>query len=104
MDLSFIQIFSVTAMVIVTFVLIFAYRSYLASNSERRMLSMIESIGLDPAIASNSDLETIMSEARQRCRSCTSEDVCERWLTCNEKGDNDFCPNAETFAALKNHV
>ena len=97
------QIFSVTVMVVVTFVLIFAYRSYLAANSERRMLSMIESIGLDPAIASSSDLETIMGEVRQRCRSCTSEDVCERWLTCNEKGDNDFCPNAEAFAALQKH-
>jgi hypothetical protein len=90
-------------MVIVTFVLIFAYRSYLAANSERRMLSMIESIGLDPAIASSSDLETVMGEVRQRCRSCTSEDVCERWLTCNEKGDNDFCPNAKAFTVLKKH-
>ena len=103
MNLSLIQIFSVIAMVVVTFVLIFAYRSYLDANSERRMLSMIESIGLDPAIASSSDLETIMSEVRQRCRSCTSEDVCERWLTCNEKGDNDFCPNANAFAVLKKH-
>ena len=97
------QIFSVAAMVVVTFVLIFAYRSYLAANSERRMLSMIESIGLDPAIASSSDLETIMGEVRQRCRSCTSEDVCERWLTCNEKGDNDFCPNSKAFEVLQKH-
>jgi len=65
------------------------------------MLSMIESIGLDPAIASSSDLETIMGEVRRRCRSCTSEDVCERWLTCNEKDDNDFCPNAKAFTVLK---
>jgi Family of unknown function (DUF6455) len=101
MYLSLMQIFSVIAMVVVTFVLIFAYRAYLAANSERRMLSMIESIGLDPAIASRSDLEEIMSEVRQRCRSCTSEDVCERWLTCNENDDNDFCPNAKTFEALK---
>ena len=103
MNLSFIQIFSVTAMVIVTFVLIFAYRSYLAANSERRMLSMIESLGLDPAIASSSDLETVMGEVRQRCRNCKSEDVCERWLTCNEKGDNAFCPNAKTFEGLQEH-
>ena len=97
------QIFSVAAMVVVTFVLIFAYRSYLAANSERRMLSMIESIGLDPAIASSSDLETVMGEVRQRCRSCTSEDVCERWLTCNEESDNDFCPNAKAFEVLQKH-
>jgi len=88
-------------MVVVTFVLIFAYRSYLAANSERRMLSMIESIGLDPAIASSSDLETIMGEVRRRCRSCKSEDVCERWLTCSEKDDNDFCPNSKAFEVLQ---
>jgi hypothetical protein len=103
MNLSAMQLFSVIAMLAVTVALVFAYRNYLAVNSERRMLSMIESIGLDPAIASSSDLETIMSEVRQRCRSCTSEDVCERWLTCNEKGDNDFCPNAEAFEVLQKH-
>ncbi len=103
MGLSLMQIFSVSAMLIVTFVLIFAYRSYLVENSERRMLSMIESIGLDPAIAWSSDLEMIMGQVRQRCRSCTSEDVCERWLTCNEKDDNDFCPNAKAFSVLKKH-
>ena len=103
MELSLIHIIAAVAMVIVTGALIFAYRNYLAVNSERRMLSMIDSIGLDPAIASSSDLETIMSDVRQRCRSCTSEDVCERWLTCNEKDDNDFCPNAKAFAVLKKH-
>lgn len=97
------QIFSVSVMVVVTFVLIFAYRAYLAANSERRMLSMIDSIGLDPAIASSSDLEATMSEVRKRCRSCTSEDVCERWLTCNEKDDNDFCPNAKVFEVLQKY-
>jgi len=101
MNLSAMQLFGVIAMLAVTVALVFAYRNYLAVNSERRMLSMIESIGLDPAIASSSDLETIMGEVRKRCRSCTSEDVCERWLTCNEKGDNDFCPNAKVFEVLQ---
>ncbi len=103
MNLSIFQIAAAIAMVIVTGALFSAYRSYLAANSERRMLSMIDSIGLDPAIASSSDLETIMSEVRQRCRSCTSEDVCERWLTCNEKSDNDFCPNSKAFEVLEKH-
>ena len=98
------QLFGVIAMLAVTVALVFAYRNYLAVNSERRMLSMIDSIGLDPAIASSSDLETIMSEVRKRCRSCTSEDVCERWLTCNEEVDNDFCPNANAFEGLKKHA
>jgi hypothetical protein len=104
MNLSTMQLFGVIAMLAATVALVFAYRNYLAVNSERRMLSMIDSIGLDPAIASSSDLETVMSEVRKRCRSCPSEDVCERWLTCNEKGDNDFCPNANAFAALQKHA
>lgn len=103
MNLTFIQIFSVFSMVVVTFVLIFAYRSYLAANSERRMLSMIESIGLGPAIASSNNLDTVMSEVRRRCQSCTSEDVCERWLTSNDGNDNDFCPNAKAFEVLRKH-
>ena len=68
------------------------------------MLSMLESIGLDPAIASNSELEAIMGDVRKRCRSCTTEDVCERWLTCNEKDDNEFCPNSKAFDVLKKHT
>ena len=91
-------------MVVVTLVLIFAYRSYLAANSERRMLSMIDSIGLDPAIASSSDLEAVMGDVRRRCQSCTTEDVCERWLTCNEKDSNAFCPNSKVFDVLKKHA
>ena len=103
MNLSLMQIVFAILMAAVTIALVFAYRNYLAENSERRMLSMIDSIGLDPAIASSSDLETIMGEVRQRCRNCTTEDVCERWLTCNEKGDNDFCPNAKAFEVLQKH-
>ena len=97
------QIIAAITMLVVTGALFFAYRNYLAANSERRMLSMIDSIGLDPAIAPSSGLETIMRDVRRRCRSCTSEDVCERWLTCNEKGDNDFCPNSKAFTVLKKY-
>lgn len=103
MNLSLMQIVIAILMAAVTAALVFAYRNYLAANAERRMLSMIDSLGLDPSIAKSSDLETIMSDVRQRCKSCTSEDVCERWLTCNEKGDNDFCPNSKVFGVLKNY-
>ena len=104
MDLSLMQIISAIVMLAVVGGLFFAYGNYLATNSERRMLSMVESIGLDPAIASNSELETIMRDVRKRCRSCPSEDVCERWLTCDEKDDNDFCPNSKAFTVLKKYA
>ncbi len=97
------QIVAAVGMTIVVVMLIFTYGRYLAVSSERRMLTMLDSIGLDPDIASNSELESIMSDVRKRCKSCTTEDVCERWLTCNEKRDNDFCPNSKVFEALKKY-
>ena len=81
MNISLIQIFAAMVMVGVSTALVIMYRKYLAANSERRMRAMVESLGLDPEIASIGGIETIMAEVRQRCRSCTSEDICERWLT-----------------------
>jgi hypothetical protein len=101
MNVSLIQAIAAIAMVGVAFALVFAYRRYLAVNSERRMRAMLKSVGLDPAIATSGDMETIMKEVRQRCRSCASEDVCERWLAGNEEGDNAFCPNSKVFEELK---
>ena len=101
MNTSLIQAIAALAMVAVAVALFFAYRRYLAANSERRMRAMLESIGLDPAIATSDDVESIMKEVRQRCQSCSSESVCERWLTGNEEGDNAFCPNSKVFEVLK---
>jgi hypothetical protein len=83
--------------------LVIAYRAYLARNSERRMMSMIDSLGLDPEIASNAEFGAIMGEVRQRCKGCTAEDVCERWLRGDEEGDNAFCPNARVFEILNKY-
>jgi hypothetical protein len=101
MNISVVQIIGAVVMVGVAVALLFAYRKYLAANSERRMLTMLESIGLDPAIVSTGGVGAIMSEVRRRCRSCASEAVCERWLKGDEPGDNAFCPNAGLFAILK---
>ncbi len=73
------------------------------------MTSMLESVGLDPAIALSDQPDTVLDDAivaamkdvRRRCQTCTTEDVCERWLAGEEDGDNDFCPNARVFDALK---
>jgi uncharacterized membrane protein len=100
MNITFSQGIAALIMVGVGIVLVLAYRAYLARDSERRMLSMLDSLGLDTSIASNSELGTIMGEVRQRCANCTSEDVCERWLKGEEEGDNAFCPNAKVFEIL----
>ncbi len=100
MSTSLTQILVAMFMVSVAMVLVFAYRRYLAANSERRMQAMLLSVGLDPDITSNGDIDSIMSAVRLRCRTCASEDVCERWLKGEVQGDNVFCPNAKVFVAL----
>jgi len=65
------------------------------------MMSMLKHVGLDPFIASCGDTEAIMKEIRQRCRSCATDGLCERWLAGDEVGENDFCPNAKVFETLK---
>lgn len=90
-------------MVITALFLVFAYRGYLVRNSERRMRSMLESFGLDPEIAESGDMHTIMQDVRHRCRKCTSEDACERWLAGEGGGDADFCPNHRVFEILQKY-
>ena len=80
------------------------HRSKMAAASQRRMTAMLERVGIDPAIDSSSDTETIMKGVRQRCRSCTSKFVCERWLAGDEVGDNYFCPNAKVFESLRRTI
>ena len=103
MDLSLTQILAAMVMVGLGIALVLAYRSYLNRRSERRMVAMLEALGLDPEIATSGDMETIMGEVRQRCRSCTSEAVCERWLRVELDGDNEFCPNHKVFDILSRY-
>lgn len=102
-DLPMIQVIAAIAMIGAAAGIVFGIKGYLNANSERRMLSMIKSVGLDPEIVTSGDMPTIMKEVRQRCRSCATEAVCERWLQGNEEGDNSFCPNARVFEVLKKY-
>ena len=101
MSNSMFQAFVGVSMIIVALILVYAIRSYMASTSERRMTSMLERVGIDPAIAATGDSAQIVKEIRRRCHTCATEDVCERWLSGEEKGSNDFCPNASVFATLR---
>jgi hypothetical protein len=103
MNMSVMQAFVGIAMAGIAVLIVYGFRAYLANSSERRMRSMLESVGLDPAIAHSNEIPTIMREVRQRCRTCRSEGVCERWLDGKEKGGNDFCPNAKVFEVLQKH-
>jgi len=101
MDSSGFQIFAATGMVALVVALTVVYRSYLVSGAERRMRRMLLSLGLDPALATQGNADDIMNEVRRRCRHCSSESVCERWLDGVESGGNSFCPNAPVFDAFK---
>ncbi len=103
MDISPFQVMIGIAMLAAAAALVFAYRGYLAANSDRRMRTMLESVGLDPSIAESGEIPTIMKEVRQRCQSCGSEAVCERWLEGKGEGDNAFCPNSKVFEILKKY-
>ncbi len=98
--MSFIQVIAALAMVVVAIGLVFAYRSWLAANSERRMRAMLVSVGLDPELADNEEIPTIMKEVRDRCRQCSAESVCDHWLEGEVPGDNAFCPNHRVFRIL----
>ena len=101
MGISLFQILAAITMVGVAFALFISIRRYKVAASERRMIGMLDRVGLDAAIATSRDTQAIMRVVRQRCGSCSTEAVCERWLAGNEEGDNIFCPNAEVFSALK---
>ena len=88
-------------LVIVAIALVFWFLKYKAGSSERRMMQMMQRLGLDPEIATQDDTENIFREIRRRCRRCHSEGQCEMWLAGAKDGDNVFCPNAEVFEELK---
>jgi hypothetical protein len=103
MDMSLTQTLIAIVMAGVVVAIILGIRNYLATNSERRMHAMLESVGLDPEIATKNQIPTILKEVRERCRSCATEAVCERWLQGKQEGGNDFCPNAKVFEVLKKY-
>jgi hypothetical protein len=100
MNMSLMQIVAAIAMVSITVTLVFAYRKYLATNSKRRMVTMLAAVGFEYELVPSGDRAILMKEARERCRSCACEDVCERWLRGDRKSSNTFCPNSTVFEAL----
>ena len=83
-----------------TIAMVFLFFQYKRSGSKRRMMSMLQRAGLNPEIARQGDTEAIIKAVRRNCSNCQTEDICERWLAGEVKGDNDFCPNAGIFETL----
>ncbi len=72
------------------------------AGSNRRRAAMMKRLGFEPKLVSTDDPKTraIGKMVARRCRKCSTEDVCEHWLDGEVKGDNWFCPNADTFDEL----
>lgn len=100
MNPSSFQIILAIFMVVVTGLLVVWFWRYRAAGSQRRMTQMLTRAGVPPEVFVRGDVEAIVKHVRSRCRACSSEGVCERWLAGEVGGENDFCPNAEIFRSL----
>ncbi len=70
---------------------------YMADASERRTIQMWTRAGAASEVAKHGD---VVKGVRSRCRTCQSEDYCDRWLAGKVAGDNSFCPTAQVFRGL----
>jgi hypothetical protein len=100
MNPTLFEIGVATIMVAVIVALIVWFSRYLAAVSARRMMQMLTRAGVDPEVARQGDAEAIMQDVRSRCKRCSSEALCDRWLAGKVEGDNSFCPNARIFRRL----
>ncbi len=89
-----------TVMVVVSIALVVSALRYMAAGSEARMTRMLARAGVGPEVAGSAGNEAILRDVRSRCRSCASEDFCNRWLAGKVEGGNGFCPNAPVFRSL----
>ena len=104
MNPEIIEILVAVLMVALGVILVMGIRTYMACTSERRMMRMLTSVGLDPEIAAKGDTGAIMKEVRNRCQKCPKDGLCEDWLAGQVDGDNLFCPNARVFDLLKKNT
>ena len=81
-----------------------AARRQRADASESRMRRMMVCCGIDQVGAKYADhlLKLDMRAVRHRCRNCPDSSKCDHWLDGEAIAGNDFCPNAEEFAAVAN--
>jgi hypothetical protein len=79
------------------------FRARLVAGSPRRLIGMMERVGIDLTTVTLGDpgFKDVMKEMRSRCRKCPQADICDRWLAGNVQGGNAFCPNKPRLTTLK---
>ncbi len=103
MTVSFVEVLAGIAMFAVAVAIAIGFWRYLISGSESRLRRMLIAVGLEAELATGDDVPRIMSEARDRCRHCFAESVCERWLAGEIAGGSEFCPNHTVFEVLRKY-
>jgi hypothetical protein len=83
--------------------LIMRLRSNTPAAYGRRMRTMMARVGVGVAALNDPRTMAMRKQARRRCRRCSSNDLCERWLAGKVEGGNSFCLNAQAFRLLKGH-
>ncbi len=100
MNPSLFEIGAAIIMVAVSLAMVVSFSRYMAAASESRMMHMLARAGVAPEVAERGDAGAILRDVRSRCRSCPSEDLCDRWLAGKVEGANSFCPNAQVLGGL----
>lgn len=100
MNPTLFEIVVATIMVAVSVAMVVSFSRYMAAGSEARMMRMLARAGGDPEATRRAGAEALLRDVRSRCRSCPSEDLCDRWLAGKVEGANSFCPNAQMFRRL----
>ncbi|MDX1380692.1 MAG: DUF6455 family protein [Xanthomonadales bacterium] len=95
---NLLQLIVAAAMAALALFLFWRLVEYRRAGSERRLRAMMAWAQVDPALAGAEASRSRLMQLRRRCRRCPSEGVCERWLTGELRGGNEFCPNAAALA------
>ncbi len=79
---------------------------WMEHTSERiaLMQRMLERLDVDAGSLARAAWGQTFRNAVGNCRGCDKAEVCARWLDGSTEGcAQDFCPNADTFAAHRQH-
>lgn len=95
---NLLQLIVAAALAALALFLVWRLVEYRRAGSERRLRAMMAWAHVDPVLAATDASKPLMMQLRRRCRRCQSEGVCERWLSGELRGGNEFCPNAAALA------
>ena len=103
MNIGYFEIGIALMMLAISVAMVVAFQGFLRAGTVRRLTRMLRRVGLNPDLMARKGPESaaVIQEIWQRCRNCSVEGHCERWLNGEVAGTNAFCPNAPALLRLK---